>query len=110
MVTSSSSKSTSTLASNQVGRPKTYTRYLTVKSVVGNDLAWVGPATDSTVQAITIAQRETAARTKLRRPFVLTVVVLGNIRWEFVFISILLVSLLLLDFWLLGFLPRGKSL
>ena len=85
-------------------------RYLTAKSVVGNDFAWVGPTADGTVQAITIAQRETAARIDLRRPFVLALVVFGNIRWEFVFISILPVSLLLLDFWLLGFLPGGKSL
>jgi len=85
-------------------------RYLTAKSLVGKDLAWVGPATDSTVQAITIAQRETAARSSLGRLFVLAVVVFANIHREFVFISILLVSLLLLDFGLLGFLPSGKSL
>ena len=85
-------------------------RYLTAKSLVGKDLAGVGPATDSTVQAITIAQRETAARSSLGRLFVLAVVVFANIHREFVFISILLVSLLLLDFGLLGFLPSGKSL
>ena len=85
-------------------------RYLTAKSLVGKYSAWVVPATDSTVQAITIAQRETEARSRLGRPFVLAVVVFANIRREFVFISILLVSPLLLDFWLLGFLPGGKSL
>ena len=85
-------------------------RYLTAKSLVGKDSAWLGPATDSTVQAITIAQRETAARSSLGRRVVLAVVVVANIHREFVFISILLVSLLLLDFGLLGFLPSGKSL
>ena len=78
--------------------------------MVGNDLAWVGTTADGTVQAITIAQRETAVRINLRRPFILAVVVFGNIRWEFVFIRIAPLSLLLLDFWLLGFLPSDKGL